>query len=115
MIYDITPVPKPRMTQRDKRGDKRPIVARYHAFKDECRLKSVRVPEFGAVVLFTVPVPKSWSNLKKKYAIGNPHQQTPDIDNYLKALLDACYEQDCRVWDIHVTKIWGVKGQIEIE
>ncbi len=114
MIYNIAPVAKPRMTQRDKRGDKRPIVARYHAFKDECRLKKVRVPEAYSRVTFTIPMPKSWSRSKKvKHFLGK-HQQRPDIDNYLKALLDACHTEDSGIWDIHVTKIWGVKGRIEI-
>lgn len=114
MIYDITPVPKPRMTQRDKRGDKRPIVARYHAFKDGCRLKKVHVPEGYSHVTFTIPMPKSWSNTKKSMMFLSKHQQRPDLDNYLKALLDACHTEDSGIWDIRVTKIWGTKGRIEI-
>lgn len=40
MIFDITPVSKPRMTQRDKRPPVRPEVGRYRAFADEIRLKA---------------------------------------------------------------------------
>lgn len=36
--YPIVPVPKPRMTQRDK-WQKRPAVMRYRAFCDEVRAK----------------------------------------------------------------------------
>jgi len=44
MIYNINPVPKPRMTQSDK-WKKRPPVLRYFAFKDECRIHDVEIPE----------------------------------------------------------------------
>lgn len=113
MKYDISPVPKPRMTQRDK-WEKRPCVMRYRAFKDECRLCGVRVPEGGARVRFSIPMPKSWSKKKKSEMAGLPHQVRPDVDNLLKALLDAVYGDDSVVWDIRVTKIWGYHGRIEI-
>ena len=34
-------------------------------------------------------MPKSWSLKKKKAMNGKPHRQTADIDNLLKALIDA--------------------------
>lgn len=112
--FAITPVPKPRMTKRDRRGDKRPAVARYHAFKDECRMLGVMVPECNYHVVFVLPMPRSWPKWKREAMNGTPHQQTPDKDNLEKALLDACYGQDCRVWDGRATKIWGVEGGIII-
>ena len=113
-IYKITPVPKPRMTARDRRGDKRPPVARYHAFKDQCRIHGVTVPESNYHVAFVMPIPKSWAKKKKDFLKGQPHQQVPDKDNLEKALLDACYGQDCRVWDGRCSKIWGDEGMIVI-
>jgi len=112
-VYDITPVPKPRMTQRDK-WKKRPAVLRYFAFKDECRLKGVEVPEAGSHITFIMPMPKSWSNKKRLDMLGKPHQQRPDKDNMEKALLDAVLDEDCRVWDSRSTKIWGTTGAIKI-
>lgn len=111
--YPIIPVAKPRMTQRDK-WQKRPAVLRYRAFCDECRLHKVELPESGAHVIFHVPMPKSWT--KKKWAEmgGTAHKQKPDVDNYLKALLDALYQDDACVWDIRVTKFWAESGSIEI-
>jgi len=41
--------------------------------------------------------------------------QTPDLDNLLKALLDALYGQDCFIWNIgNIQKIWGQTGAIEV-
>lgn len=112
--YPIKPVPKPRMTIRDRRGDKRPCVARYHAFKDACRLLGVNLPLSGYHVVFVMPMPKSWSKSKREAFYLTPHQQRPDKDNLEKALLDAVYGEDCKVWDGRVSKIWGINGEIII-
>jgi Holliday junction resolvase RusA-like endonuclease len=104
------------MTRRDQRGDKRPIVARYHAFKDHVRLLKVAVPPSSAKITFHVPMPKSWSGRKKINMRGTGHMQRPDLDNFLKALLDACYGEDCVVWDLAgLTKIWDYEGAITVE
>jgi hypothetical protein len=113
VIYDINPCAKPRMTQRDKWA-KRPPVLRYFAFKDECKLRGVKVPHFGAHIVFHVPMPKSWSDKKKNEYVGTPHLQRPDKDNLEKALLDAIYEEDSTVWDSRVTKLWSYFGKIEV-
>ncbi|CNL09497.1 Holliday junction resolvase [Yersinia mollaretii] len=46
---------------------------------------------------------------------GKPHQTKPDKDNLEKALLDAIFEDDCRIWDGRVTKLWGEIGKIIIQ
>ena len=112
--YPITPCPKPRQTRADK-WKKRPPVLRYRAFADTCRELGVAVPESGAKVTFILPMPKSWSKKKRAQMDGQPHQQTPDVDNLGKALLDAVYEDDSCVWDIRMIKRWGVEGRIDIE
>jgi Holliday junction resolvase RusA-like endonuclease len=105
---------KPRMTQRDK-WKKRPVVKRYHAFKDQVREHRVVFPEFGARITFCIQMPESWSKKKKQIFDGIPHQQAPDIDNLLKALLDAIFEEDRHVWHIRMLKkVWGRVGYIEI-
>ena len=114
MIYDITPVPKPRMTIGDK-WKKRPPVLRYFAFKDEVRLKGVELPVCNYHVTFILPMPKSWSKKKKEEMNGRPHQQKPDKDNLEKALLDAVFEDDAKVWDGRVSKRWGEVGQVIVE
>lgn len=114
MKYPITPVPKPRMTQRDKFA-RRPATSRYWAFKADCRLHEVEVPESGVHITFVLPMPASWSRKKKAAMDGQPHQQKPDKDNLEKGLLDAVFDEDCRVWDSRVTKLWGQEGAIIIE
>lgn len=117
MIYYIKPVPKPRMTQRDKwlTGVKRrPSVRRYFQFKELCRIYKVEVKESETEIVFVLPMPKSWPYKKREEMLGKPHQQRPDKDNLEKALLDAVYDEDCRVWDSRVSKLWGVKPMIAI-
>lgn len=113
-IYDIVPVPKPRMTRADK-WKKRPATARYWAFKNEVKLRGINVPEMGTHITFVMPMPASWSKKKRAEHLGEAHQQKPDVDNLTKALLDAIYEDDAHVWDIRTTKIWGEVGRIIIE
>jgi len=112
-VYNITPMGKPRMTRADK-WKKRPEVLRYRAFCDEVRLHNVTLPESGYHVTFVIAMPQSWSKKKRQQHDGKPHQQKPDKDNLEKALLDAIFDDDSRIWDGRVTKIWGETGQIII-
>ena len=114
MIYDITPVPKPRMTRRDK-WKKRACVVRYYAFKDAVRQAGITLPDNGYHVTFILPMPVSWGSKKHALMNGKPHQTKPDKDNLEKALLDALFGRDEHVWDGRVTKLWGCSGQIRIE
>ncbi|EOF5040629.1 RusA family crossover junction endodeoxyribonuclease [Providencia rettgeri] len=111
--YPIVPVPKPRMTKSDK-WKKRPETARYWAFKDEVRLHGLTLPECDYHVIFTVPMPQSWSKKKQAEMNGKPHQQKPDKDNLEKALLDAIFDDDSRIWDGRVSKVWGATGMITV-
>lgn len=114
-VYNITPVPKPRMTGRDKwLHPPRPCVARYRAFKDEVHLNKIDIPFEWVHITFFIPIPKSWSNQRQQEMVWKPHQQTPDIDNLLKGLLDAIFDDDSRIWDIRATKLWAKEGAIEL-
>jgi len=115
-VYLISPCTKPRQTQRDKWLDPpRKGVAAYRAFADQIRGAMNSIPLSGAHVTFVVPMPGSWSPHKRALYDGARHQQRPDIDNLLKALLDAvCPANDCMVWDIRASKIWGTRGEIRI-
>lgn len=112
-IYAITPCAKPRMTRADV-WQKRPAVVKYRAFCDACRAAELTVPESGSTVLFFIPMPESWSKKKKIMLDNTPHRQTPDVDNLLKAVLDAIYVNDCCVWNIHVIKRWAYTGAIVV-
>lgn len=113
MLYDIKPVPKPRMTRADK-WKKRACVLRYWAFKDEIKLKRVKLAQEGSLIIFTLPMPESWGDKKKLSMDKKPHKQKPDLDNLIKALFDALYQNDAGIHDFKCLKIWGYKGSIEI-
>ena len=114
--YLIIPVPKPRMTRRDKwLKPARPAVARYRNFCNEIMAAKVKLSPSGYHVTFILPLPESTSKKLKLKLNGMPHMQKPDLDNYLKALLDSLFVNDSMVWDIHATKKWGLFGKIVIE
>jgi Holliday junction resolvase RusA-like endonuclease len=96
----------PRMTRADK-WKKRPVVLAYRAFRDELRKQKVELP-IPCRVVFFMPMPKSWSRIKKITMDGEPHTVRPDIDNLLKALLDTLFAQDGHVWSIWPEKRWSI-------
>lgn len=113
MKYNVSPNTKPRMTRADK-WKKRKCVLQYWAFKDEINLRRVKF-EVGQSIIFHVPMPKSWSKKKKIEMDGRPHEQVPDIDNYLKALFDSLYLDDSHIWHVgDLKKLWAYEGSIEI-
>lgn len=92
-IFNITPMGKPRQTRADK-WKQREVVLRYRAFCDEVRLKKVVMPEAGSHITFILPMPASWSQKKRVAMNGQAHQQKPDADNMIKALMDALFADD---------------------
>ena len=110
MILSIAPVSKPRMTRAD-RWKKRQSVLKFFAFRDAVRQssawKTLELLDMDSFkIVFHVPMPKSWSKKKKTQYDGKPHQQRPDLDNYLKAWKDSVYEEDAIVWNVEATKLW---------
>ena len=115
VTYEITPVAKPRMTRKDKwLKPPRACVAKYWRFCDAVKAHRVDLPKKGATVTFILPMPPSWSKTKRLYMCGSPHEQTPDLDNLMKALGDSVYGQDKIISDIRIIKIWGTRGAIVI-
>lgn len=113
---DENPMGKPRMTRRDK-WKKRDKVLRWHAYKDEIRLKAgaFSLPTSDYWMIFTFKPPRSWSISRTVAAFDKPHQQRPDKDNLEKAILDIFLpEDDSKVYDGRATKQWGVRQNIEI-
>lgn len=113
MKYPILPTPAPRMTRADA-WKKRDCVLRYRKFRDEVRYAGIEIPEEGADIMFEIPMPASWSITKRNKYEGTPHQQKPDLDNLIKALFDAVFENDCRVFNFSASKYWADEGAIEI-
>ena len=116
IILQIDPCPKPRQTQADK-WKKRPAVLRYRAFADVLRYLLPRDFDFnGAGITFILPMPRSWSKIRKQTTAGTPHTQKPDLDNLLKALLDAHMGDDSGIHHLrYLEKIWGASGEIQID
>lgn len=113
LIIYLTPVSKPRMTQRDK-WDKRACVMRYREYCDRlratCALAGYKL-EDSLFVSFTLPMAKSWSKKKADQHEGKPHQQKPDIDNLCKAVMDALASDDRHVYTLTARKYWGRQGK----
>ena len=57
-------------------------------------------------------MPSSWSKKKKVEMNFANHQQKPDIDNLLKALMDSLLEDDSKVYQLTANKIWSYDGRI---
>ncbi len=116
--WDIEPMGAPRQTRAD-RWKQRPVVLRYHAFRDELRRLAKQgkfiLPAAGMSLMFVIPMPKSLSKKERARRKWQPHQQKPDIDNLLKAFLDALAKEDSYVWGLEsVQKVWGGTGEGKI-
>ncbi|NJP21874.1 MAG: RusA family crossover junction endodeoxyribonuclease [Hydrococcus sp. CRU_1_1] len=88
------------MTQRD-RWKHRPCVDRYYQFKDELRLLwSDRTFPDRVKLIFRLPMPDSWSKIKKQQMRDKPHKSKPDVDNLIKCVFDCLLEQDCQIYGV---------------
>jgi len=117
--FYIAPVPasRPRVTRWGAYYGKK-----YTAFKNDMKelvVDMVKVDGLLSVSLvFWVPMAASWS--KKKKAANDLQWCTnnADIDNYIKAILDAmngyAYDDDRQVVRITAEKRWAVAGKIEV-
>lgn len=108
---------KPRMTRRDK-WETRPATQKYWIFKDAIK-RAAKEQKFVLgnqfEVQFFVMMPQSWSKKKKSEFCGKPHQQKPDLDNYLKAIQDALLPDDSHIWSVWAAKYWWYENKIIIK
>lgn len=119
-IFYTKPCPAPRMSQSDKwkvnpdhkdpNKRQRPVVTRYYAFRDSFRALTKKadwqLPEVLNII-FLIEIPRTWSGKKKREHLFKPHKQTPDRDNYLKAVQDTFDVDDGFVWDGRTSKLWS--------
>jgi Holliday junction resolvase RusA-like endonuclease len=65
---------------------------------------------------FHVQMAKSWSKKRKASAEGKYCDNNADIDNYIKAVLDAAegryYNNDKQIVMVRARKFWAVEGSI---
>jgi Holliday junction resolvase RusA-like endonuclease len=113
----VTPIGKPRMTQRDKwLKPPREAVLKYRlhkkAMEDYAMITKFKLTEILDVD-FYIPMPESWSKKKKESMCGKPHQNKPDLDNILKFIMDTLLpEGDQNVHTIVAKKVWDYEGKI---
>lgn len=85
-------------------------LERYNKYKielgAEAKMKRFAMPPVGCSITFFVPVPPSWSKKKKKLHHGRFHQSKPDLDNLLKAFMDALMAEDKQIAHIELSKRW---------
>lgn len=113
-FWPVIPAPWVRESNRDKFAP-RQRVKRYRVFRQEIALRKVWSPLPGDLVVFLMPLPKSWPKCKAERLNGMPHEQVPDVDNLTKALLDACYLDDKHIWTLTPAKFWSNTPGIYIE
>lgn len=60
-----------------------------------------------------MPIPKSWSNRRRKAIVGEPHVFKPDCDNLLKFIGDAlngmAWEDDAWIYEASIEKIYSLE------
>lgn len=113
-IYNIEPMGAVRLSRQDKFAPSK-RANKYFRYGADIRALGVTMPEVPRLV-FTLPMPPSWSKKKKDLMRGKPHLSKPDCDNLLKGLQDSIYykRDDAHVWCGWMEKRWGDEGSIEI-
>ena len=110
--FAVVPVPKPRMTVRDK-WERRPAVQRYRDYCDLLRLHGARLPSMYAAA-FEIPMPRTWSPAMRAAMVGTRHLSQPDASNCVKALEDALVPEDQVLHCIAASKSWAETPRITI-
>jgi len=71
-------------------------------------------------IYITVPIPQSYSKKRTEACLSGSERpiKKPDIDNIAKCFLDAMnqvvYLDDTQVLSLHVTKVYGTVGMVEV-
>lgn len=115
--FNLTPIGKPRMTQRDKwLNPPREAILKYRLSKQAMETYAM-MTKFSLKdkleCTFHLPMPESWSGKKKERMALTPHQSKPDLDNILKFVMDTLLPQsDSNVHTIIAKKVWDYEGKI---
>lgn len=110
------PIGKPRQTRSD-RWKIRPCVARYRVWADLARLVCFGTPH--KKLTLTKPTAlrvRAWIDSGTTHRTG-PHTVTIDLDNCIKAVCDALFQNDQMIYAIDAKKLWcdGGKPRVEVE
>ena len=113
IVFDLEPTAYPRMTRSDK-WNKRDCVVKYKRFKNALALKALKARFTLAnniEIDFHIKIPKSRA---KEGLEGKRHQQTPDLDNLIKSVLDALLANDSTIHEIKARKFWAKEPKVVI-
>ena len=78
------------------------------------------LPDVGICVEIAayMPIPSSLSMRKQEALLGKEHLKKPDLDNVIKAILDAlngcAYGDDSAIWMVTASKYYGRVPQVRI-
>lgn len=104
-----------RMTRYSKHDPKH---GAYWAFKDSLLLQAREAGYRDGVHILVgvtahvyLPMAKSWSNKKSLSHRYRRHEQKPDVDNLLKAIIDALASEDKMVSAASIQKRWCFQGE----
>lgn len=104
-------------------------LEKYNAYKEEVRYWAEKLqfsmPSGSFSIWFYIPFPKSWTKKKCAVMAGQPHMDTPDLDNLLKAFFDGVMPRrnraaggsgadDRRIHNYVAFKIWCGPGEEKI-
>jgi len=97
-------------------------LERYNQYKVDvktvCRIKGFEMPIQGCSIKFYVPMPTSWRDWQRAVMNGTLCLNRPDLDNYLKAILDSLLAEDkCIAHFGELAKFWvdSSEGWIDFE
>lgn len=133
VVLSVTPKTHVRTTQGDKiffripRENLRPAglkrlirIEKYNQYKIDLSAEAKRMkfsmhPQ-GMSITFFIPVPKSWTNKKKRLHHMQYHSSTPDLDNLMKAMQDSLLTDDRHLAHYELSKRWvnNETGWIEV-
>lgn len=69
-------------------------------------------------IIFHKAIPKSYSKIKHQNLYNKPNLNRPDLDNYLKSIMDGLngtlYSDDSFIYSINSKKIWSDNNYIQI-
>jgi Holliday junction resolvase RusA-like endonuclease len=124
-IFDVIPMGAVRMSQSDRwktnpnhtdpNKRQRQAVTEYFEFKNKIKAQAeqmnFQLPEILDIV-FLIPMPFTWSEKKKVKHNKTKVMKRPDLDNLVKAFMDALSVEDGYVWKITAEKRYSFSGSI---
>lgn len=113
-------IPEERLQPSGLKRKKR--LERYNQYKVDldtlCKIKGFDLPIQGTSIKFYVPMPKSWRSWQRAVMNGTLCLNRPDLDNFLKAVLDSLKKEDNSIAQFNeVAKFWvdDSSGWIDFE